>query len=166
MHHFGTGLVRTPSDFGTRAEPPSHPELLDWLAVEFVNRGWSLKATHKLIVMSATYQQASRVSPELLVKDAENALLARGPRVRLDAEVIRDAALRASGAVGEKDNLKILTSCPSCLQGLSRYNHDLQNGLLEADYIVVEMANKILGPDWMKQYVRAANDGGIERVLV
>ncbi|MCC2635963.1 MAG: FAD-linked oxidase [Ramlibacter sp.] len=61
---------------------------------------------------------------------------------------------------------KILTSCPSCLQGLTRYNHDLQNGLLEADYIVIEMARKILGEDWLKQYVRAANDGGIERVLV
>ncbi|MBK0394444.1 DUF3683 domain-containing protein [Ramlibacter algicola] len=77
-----------------------------------------------------------------------------------------EAALRAAGAVGEKDNVKILTSCPSCLQGLTRYGHDLQNGLLEADYIVIEMANKILGPDWMPQYVHAANEGGIERVLV
>jgi FAD/FMN-containing dehydrogenase len=77
-----------------------------------------------------------------------------------------EAALRASGAVGPKDNVKILTSCPSCLQGLSRYGNDLQNGLLEADYIVVEMANKILGADWMPEYVRAANEGGIERVLV
>lgn len=88
-------------------------------------------------------------------------------RFRKEEELRKDeAALRASGAVGEKDNLKILTSCPSCLQGLSRYNHDLQNGLLEADYIVVEMANKILGADWMPQYVKAANNGGIERVLV
>jgi hypothetical protein len=77
-----------------------------------------------------------------------------------------EAALRASGAVGEKGNVKILTSCPSCLQGLTRYGHDLQNGLLEADYIVIEMANQILGPDWMPQYVQAANEGGIERVLV
>jgi len=68
--------------------------------------------------------------------------------------------------VGERDNIKILTSCPSCLQGLNRYRHDLQNGLLEADYIVVEMANRILGEDWMPEYVRAANSGGIERVLV
>lgn len=88
-------------------------------------------------------------------------------RFRKEEELRKDeAALRASGAVGEKDNLKILTSCPSCLQGLSRYNHDLQNGLLEADYIVVEMANKILGADWMPEYVKAANNGGIERVLV
>ena len=88
-------------------------------------------------------------------------------RFRKEEELRKDeAALRASGAVGEKENIKILTSCPSCLQGLTRYNHDLQNGLLEADYIVVEMANKILGADWMKDYVRAANAGGIERVLV
>lgn len=88
-------------------------------------------------------------------------------RFRKEEELRKDeAALRASGSVPEKGNVKILTSCPSCLQGLHRYNHDLQNGLLEADYIVVEMASKILGEDWMKQYVRAANDGGIERVLV
>jgi Fe-S oxidoreductase len=88
-------------------------------------------------------------------------------RFRKEEELRKDeAALRASGAVGAKDNIKILTSCPSCLQGMHRFNHDLRNGLLEADYIVVEMASKILGPDWMKDYVRAANDGGIERVLV
>ena len=77
-----------------------------------------------------------------------------------------EAALRASGAVGAKDNVKILTSCPSCLQGLKRFEDDLQNGLLEADYIVVEMANQILGAQWLPEYVKLANDGGIERVLV
>ncbi|MHB1249559.1 MAG: DUF3683 domain-containing protein, partial [Polaromonas sp.] len=77
-----------------------------------------------------------------------------------------EAALRASGAVGGNDNVKILTSCPSCLQGLSRYGDDLQNGLLEADYIVVEMARQILGKEWLPAYVEAANHGGIERVLV
>jgi len=88
-------------------------------------------------------------------------------RFRKEEELRKDeAALRASGAVPEKGNIKILTSCPSCLQGMHRYNHDLQNGLLEADYIVVEMASKILGEDWMKRYVAAANQGGIERVLV
>jgi hypothetical protein len=65
-----------------------------------------------------------------------------------------------------QDNVKILTSCPSCLQGLKRYEGDMNSGLLEADYIVVEMANRILGPDWMPDYVERANDGGIERVLV
>jgi FAD/FMN-containing dehydrogenase/Fe-S oxidoreductase len=88
-------------------------------------------------------------------------------RFRKTEELQRDeAALRASGAVPETGNLKILTSCPSCLQGLSRFTGDLNNGLLEADYIVVEMANQILGPDWMPEYVKRANDGGIERVLV
>jgi FAD/FMN-containing dehydrogenase/Fe-S oxidoreductase len=88
-------------------------------------------------------------------------------RFRKEEELKRDeAALRATGAVAEKGNVKILTSCPSCLQGLSRYTGDLNNGLLEADYIVVEMANRILGPDWMPDYVERANDGGIERVLV
>jgi FAD/FMN-containing dehydrogenase/Fe-S oxidoreductase len=88
-------------------------------------------------------------------------------RFRKEEELRRDeAALRATGAVADKGNVKILTSCPSCLQGLSRYAGDLQNGLLEADYIVVEMANRILGPDWMPDYVARANDGGIERVLV
>ena len=88
-------------------------------------------------------------------------------RFRKEEELRKDeAALRASGKVGEKEDIKILTSCPSCLQGLSRYSHDLQNGLLEADYIVVEMANRILGDNWMPDYVHAANAGGIERVLV
>jgi FAD/FMN-containing dehydrogenase/Fe-S oxidoreductase len=88
-------------------------------------------------------------------------------RFRKEEELRKDeAALRESGAVGPKEDIKILTSCPSCLQGLTRYNHDLQNGLLEADYIVVEMARRILGENWMPQYVAAANAGGIERVLV
>jgi Fe-S oxidoreductase len=88
-------------------------------------------------------------------------------RFRKEEELRRDeATLRATGAVAAEGPVKILTSCPSCLQGLSRYGNDLQNGLLEADYIVVEMANKILGADWMPEYVELANDGGIERVLV
>jgi Fe-S oxidoreductase len=88
-------------------------------------------------------------------------------RFRKEEELKKgEAALRDSGKVGAKDNVKILTSCPSCLQGLSRYGNDLNNGLLEADYIVVEMANKLLGKDWMPEYVAAANQGGIERVLV
>jgi hypothetical protein len=99
---FGKGLVRTVEDFGYQGEPPSHPELLDWLAVRLVASGWSMKALHRLIVTSATYRQSSRVSPELLAKDPENRLLARGPRVRLEAEVIRDSALRASGLLAEK----------------------------------------------------------------
>jgi FAD/FMN-containing dehydrogenase/Fe-S oxidoreductase len=88
-------------------------------------------------------------------------------RFRKEEELRKtEADLRASGAVGEQENLKILTSCPSCLQGLSRYGNDLQNGLLEADYIVVEMARQILGEQWLPEYVEKANHGGIERVLV
>ncbi|TAK79985.1 MAG: DUF3683 domain-containing protein [Aquabacterium sp.] len=88
-------------------------------------------------------------------------------RFRKEEEIRKgEAALKAKGFVGEKQNVKILTSCPSCLQGLSRYEDDLQNGLLEADYIVVEMARKILGENWMREYVDRANAGGIERVLV
>jgi FAD/FMN-containing dehydrogenase/Fe-S oxidoreductase len=88
-------------------------------------------------------------------------------RFRKTEELRRDeAALRAGGAVGPKEDIKILTSCPSCLQGLNRYQDDLSNGLLEADYIVVEMARKILGEQWLPQYVERANQGGIERVLV
>lgn len=88
-------------------------------------------------------------------------------RFRKEEELRKgEAALRASGAVAESGSVKILTSCPSCLQGLSRYGDDLQNGLLEADYIVVEMANQILGKEWLPAYVEAANHGGIERVLV
>jgi len=88
-------------------------------------------------------------------------------RFRKEEELRKnEAALRESGAVGVKEDIKILTSCPSCLQGLTRYGNDLQNGLLEADYIVVEMARKILGEDWMPKYIAMANNGGIERVLV
>ena len=88
-------------------------------------------------------------------------------RFRKEEEILKgEAQLRAEGKVGAKENVKILTSCPSCLQGLSRYEDDLQNGLLEADYIVVEMARQILGENWMPDYVKRANDGGIERVLV
>ena len=88
-------------------------------------------------------------------------------RFRKEEELRKDeAALRASGSVAASGNLKILTSCPSCLQGLSRYEGDLQNGLLEADYIVVEMARHILGENWLPEYVNRANAGGIERVLV
>ncbi|KAF1031436.1 MAG: hypothetical protein GAK34_03689 [Delftia tsuruhatensis] len=88
-------------------------------------------------------------------------------RFRMEEELKKgEAALRASGALAEKDNVKILTSCPSCLQGLSRYGGDMNNGLLEADYIVVEMARQILGENWMAEYVQRANAGGIERVLV
>jgi hypothetical protein len=83
---FGRGIVPSLQDFGYQGDRPSHPELLDWLAIELVKQGWSMKKMHELLVMSATYQQSSRVTPELLAKDPNNALLDRGPRVCLDAE--------------------------------------------------------------------------------
>ena len=88
-------------------------------------------------------------------------------RFRKEEEIQKgEAQLRQLPGVGAKDNIKMLTSCPACLQGLSRFGEDLQNGLMQADYVVVEMANQILGDQWMPDYVKVANEGGIERVLV
>jgi hypothetical protein len=95
--HFGRGLVGTLNDFGAQGQLPDNPVLLDWLAGEFIRSGWDLKALHKLIVQSATYQQASEGSPESVAKDPENRLLSRGPKHRLGAEQIRDQALAVSG---------------------------------------------------------------------
>jgi hypothetical protein len=100
--YFGTGIVKTVEDFGSQGEWPSHPELLDWLATEFIRTGWDTKAMQKLIVMSATYRQSSRAAPELIERDPENRLLARGPRFRLPAEMIRDQALYVAGLLNEK----------------------------------------------------------------
>lgn len=94
---FGTGLVKTSEDFGSQGEPPSHPELLDWMATEFVRSHWDVKAMIRLMVTSATYRQSSRTTPTLVERDPENRLLARGPRFRLPAETVRDNALAVSG---------------------------------------------------------------------
>jgi hypothetical protein len=99
---FGKGLVKTSEDMGTRGDPPTHPELLDWLATEFIASGWNVKAMQRLIVTSATYRQSSKVTPTLLDRDPENHLLARGPRSRLTAEMIRDTALFVSGLLHEE----------------------------------------------------------------
>ena len=99
---FGTGLVKTSGDFGVQGEWPSHPELLDWLATEFFQSDWDVQHMIRLMVTSATYRQSTAVRPELLQKDPENRLLARGPRFRLDAEMIRDNALYVSGLLVEK----------------------------------------------------------------
>jgi hypothetical protein len=101
---FGRGLVRTTEDFGYQGEQPTHPELLDWLAVEFIRQGWSMKQLHRLIVTSATYRQSSAVTPELLANDPQNLWLARGPRVRLEAEMIRDVVLATAGLLSDKAN--------------------------------------------------------------
>jgi mono/diheme cytochrome c family protein len=100
--YFGTGIVATSEDLGMQCEPPSHPGLLDWLAVELMESGWSLKHLHRLITTSAVYRQQSRVTPELLARDPYNRLLARGPRFRVDAEIVRDIALYASGLLYSK----------------------------------------------------------------
>ena len=99
---FGTGIVRTSEDFGTQSSPPTHPQLLDWLASEFIQNGWSRKKLLRLIVTSATYRQSSHVTPQKLAVDAQNSLLSRGPRVRLAAEVVRDSALTSSGLLTRK----------------------------------------------------------------
>ena len=99
---FGTGIVKTAEDFGAQGTWPTHPELLDWLATEFIRTGWDVKRMHKLMLMSGTYRQATKVSPTLLVRDPENQLLARGPRFRYDAEVIRDSILFSTGLLVER----------------------------------------------------------------
>ena len=97
QRYFGRGIVQTENDFGSQGSPPTHPALLDWLASEFVSGGWSMKAVHRLIANSATYRQSSMLRPELIEIDPDNQLLARQSRLRLEAEIIRDAALSASG---------------------------------------------------------------------
>jgi hypothetical protein len=100
--YFGVGLVKTVDDFGSQGELPMYQDLLDWLAVDFMDSGWDVKAIQKTIVLSATYRQASQVTPDLLQRDPENRLLARGPRVRLGPDRIRDQALAAAGLLVER----------------------------------------------------------------
>jgi hypothetical protein len=99
QHHFGYGIVRTPSDFGLRGDPPTHPELLDYLALRFIESGWSVKKLHRMILLSATYQQSSQDNAEARAKDPENMLLWRMNRQRLDIESLRDSMLAASGQI-------------------------------------------------------------------
>jgi hypothetical protein len=100
--YFGLGIVKTSENFGVQGEPPVNPELLDWLATEFIRIGWDVKAIQRLIVTSATYRQSSRITPVLLERDPENRLLARGPRMRLPAETVRDNALAVSGLLNKE----------------------------------------------------------------
>jgi hypothetical protein len=102
QHHFGKGIVGTPSDFGLRGERPTHPELLDWLAGELVSHGWSLKHVHRLMLLSAIYRQSTRASADTLAKDKDNRLLSRMNRLRLEGEAVRDALLAASGRLNSK----------------------------------------------------------------
>ncbi len=129
---FGRGLVTTVEDFGIKGEPPTHLELLDWLAVEFQEHGWSLKRLLKLIAMSATYRQSARVTPELLAQDDLNRLYARGPRFRLDAEAIRDNALSLAGLLSlNKGGLPIRPPQPDGLWrkvGGQQYTYEVSPG--------------------------------------
>ena len=123
QHYFARGLVKTSEDFGTQGEKPSHPELLDWLATEFVRQRWSLKAMHRLIVTSATYRQSSKVTPALEDRDPENILLARAPRFRVEAEIVRDIALAASGLLNpEIGGPSVFPPQPPGITDLSRGN--------------------------------------------
>src|SRR5262249_30283375 len=99
---FGRGLVATSGDFGVRGEPPSHPELLDWLAASFRDGGWAMKAVHRLVVTSAAYRQSSRPRPELTSRDPNNVLVARQASLRLSADQVRDATLAVSGLLSRK----------------------------------------------------------------
>src|SRR5690606_28414541 len=100
--HFGKGLVESSDDFGSQGNLPTHPELVDWLAIRFRESGWDIKKMHKLMVMSATYQQSSKIRPDLRELDPENLLLARGPSFRMTAEMVRDNALAISGLLSPK----------------------------------------------------------------
>jgi hypothetical protein len=102
QQYFGRGIVETENDFGTQGSLPTHPELLDWLATELIAQSWSMKAIHRLIVTSATYRQASQQRPDLDLVDPTNKLLAYQPRLRLDAEIIRDVALASSGLLSPR----------------------------------------------------------------
>jgi hypothetical protein len=100
--HFGQGLVRTPNDFGAQGEPPTHPELLDWLARDFVDQGWNLKRLHRQILLSSTYQMQSAITPEAMQVDPHNRWLSHFPRRRLEGEAIRDALLACSGTLNSE----------------------------------------------------------------
>ncbi len=140
--HFGQGLVPTSDDFGNQGDLPTHPELLDWLARQFIASGWDKKAMHQLIVTSATYRQSSVIEPEMLEKDPDNLLLARGPRHRLSAEMIRDNALAISGLLAQK------------VGGKSVYPYQPE-GLWD------ELSNK----PWRYQYTQAQDEGLHRRSL-
>ena len=141
----GTGLVKTTENFGSQADHPSHPELLDWLATEFVRLGWDMKALQKVLVLSAAYQQSSKVSPELAARDPENRLLARGPRFRLPGELVRDQALAVSGLlVGKIGGPSVRPYMPagvwdetSRYGDLRGYKHDQNDGLYRRSFYTI-----------------------------
>jgi hypothetical protein len=133
--YFGRGLVETENDFGTQGTPPSHPELLDWLAVELKEHAWSLKHLHRTIVLSRTYRQDSTVRPEVTALDPDNRLLARQTRLRLDAELVRDAALAASGLLSRKlGGAPVYPPIPEGVLSLGQVKRDWKNSQGEDRY--------------------------------
>lgn len=123
QQYFGRGIVETENDFGLQGSPPSHPELLDWLAVEFMDRGWSLKELHRLIVTSHVYRQSSNERPDIREKDRTNELLARQRRLRLDAEIVRDVSLASCGLLSPKiGGPPVFPPIPQGVMGLGQSN--------------------------------------------
>ena len=164
---FGVGIVRTSDDFGSQGDRPTHPELLDWLACEFRD-GWDIKAYLKLLVTSAAYCQSSRVTPELQERDPDNLLLARGPRFRMSAEVVRDQALAVSGLLSRKmygpsvrplrPALGLTAAFGSSLdwkpsEGEDRYRRAL--------YVEWRRTSPYLTQDWLERGYAAPSDGCI-----
>ena len=124
QHHFGAGIVRTPSDLGKNGERPTHPELLDWLAVRFVESGWDIKGMHRLMLLSSAYQQASEnpLLKDAVKKDEDNRLLSRFSRMRLEAEVLRDSILAVSGRLNpEMGGPSVFPPLPADLADFARY---------------------------------------------
>jgi len=135
MHYFAAGIVETENDFGTQGSSPTHPELLDWLANEFVKQKWSQKAMHRLIVTSATYRQSSRARPELALVDPYNKWLARQNRFRLDAEIVRDVELSASGLLNQKvGGPSVFPPIPDGVMNLGQSKRDWKTSVGEDRY--------------------------------
>ena len=125
---FGNGLARTNGDYGTQSDPPTHPELLDWLSCEFMERGWSLKKLHRMIVLSATYRQSSVITPDRLSADPENLWLSRGPRHQVEAEMVRDILLKASGLLSPKSGrAERLSAAARERHGFGLWQHALES---------------------------------------
>ena len=162
---FGEGLVKTVEDFGSQGEWPMHLDLLDWLAVEFMDRGWDQRALEKLIVMSAAYRQSSGAAPELWQRDPENRLLARGPRVRLAAPFVRDQALAASGLLVSKvGGPSVKPYQPAGLWqelGGGGYQEDKGEGLYRRS--LYTYWKRTVGPPMMLNFDAATREGCIVR---
>jgi hypothetical protein len=140
LHHFGRGLVETPNDYGKRGKPPTHPELLDYLASEFVRSGWSLKAMHRLILLSGTWQRSAQPAPPCAQKDPTNTLLSHANRRRLDAEQIRDSILSISGGLDRRLGGPNITGAGD----IDANNSSAQN--IEYNYLYADVRRSVYTP--------------------